>query len=172
MSDSGTNSKAKINPKTKIGIISCAGEEIAEGTISRLATRQVLEQLRPENTVTLCLPLFVAGNEGERNFARNHPMITVDGCDKQCAKWATEKYGERPVSRALVVKDLLAGPLDSSAWSGPRSLRDQSEADQEAVRIVAEAIAAQVDAVESQMQTTHGCRRGFNLISGTPSSSP
>jgi uncharacterized metal-binding protein len=130
------------NP-TKIGVISCSGEEIPEGTISRLATRQVLESLRPGETVTLCLPLFAAGNEGERNFARTHPMITVDGCEKQCAKWAAEKYGERPVSRSLVVSDMLG---EGSSRYG-RSLRDQGETDHEAVRLVAEKIAAKVDAV-------------------------
>ncbi len=47
----------------KVGIISCSGEAIPEGTISRLATRRVLESLRPGITVTICLPLFLAGEE-------------------------------------------------------------------------------------------------------------
>jgi len=127
----------------KVGVISCSGEDMAEGTISRLATRQVLESLRPGTTVTLCLPLFAAGAEGERNFARTHPVITVDGCDKQCAKWATEKYGERPVHRALVVSDIL-GPKGVTCR---RSLRDHDETDREATRLVAEEIAAAVDRV-------------------------
>jgi hypothetical protein len=38
---------------TKVGVISCSGEAIPEGTISRLATRRVLELLRPDRTVTL-----------------------------------------------------------------------------------------------------------------------
>jgi hypothetical protein len=50
-------------PQKKVGIIACAGEEIPEGTISRVAARTVLEELRPEDTVTLCLPLFLAGDE-------------------------------------------------------------------------------------------------------------
>lgn len=70
---------------SKVGIIACSGEEIPGGTISRLATRRVLELLRPQTTVTLCLPLFLAGEEQERRFARQHPTITVDGCDKLCA---------------------------------------------------------------------------------------
>ena len=80
---------------TKVGIISCSGEATPEGTISRLATRRVLELLRPNTTVTLCLPLFLAGNEAERSFAKTHPTITIDGCDKQCAKWGTEEH-QRP----------------------------------------------------------------------------
>ena len=90
---------AEMNKTTKVGIISCSGEEIPEGTISRNAVRRVLESLRPHDAVTLCLPLFLAGNEGERNFARTHPTITIDGCDKQCARWGTEKHGG-PVARA------------------------------------------------------------------------
>ena len=75
----------------KAGIISCSGEAIPEGTIARLATRQVLETLRPGKAVTLCLPLFLAGEEGERNFAKTHPTIAIDGYEKQCAKWGTRK---------------------------------------------------------------------------------
>ncbi len=81
---------AEIN---KIGIISCSGEEIPAGTVSRMATRRVLELLRPQSTVTLCLPLFLAGEEMERRFAQQHPTITVDGCEKLCAS-----AGRRPIA--------------------------------------------------------------------------
>jgi len=50
-------------PRKKIGLVSCSGEETAEGTITRLATRNVLETLRPGDTVTICLPLFLAGGK-------------------------------------------------------------------------------------------------------------
>jgi hypothetical protein len=76
----------------KVGIISCSGEECLGGTISRLATRVVLEELKMISTVTLCLPLYLAGGEEERNFAKVFPTISVDGCDKLCAKRSTEKF--------------------------------------------------------------------------------
>ena len=136
-----------MNPEiTKVGIISCSGEAIPEGTISRLATRRVLELLRPDVTVTLCLPLFLAGNDAERNFARTHPTITIDGCPKQCAKWGTEKHSG-PVSGTLVVSDILG--TESSGCH--RSSRDASLADKEAVWAVAERIAAEVDTVLTQL---------------------
>ena len=47
----------------KIGIVSCSGECCDVGTISRLATRFVLEKLRPDNTVTICLPIFSIGHK-------------------------------------------------------------------------------------------------------------
>src|SRR5512137_3216561 len=118
---------------TKVGIISCSGEEIPAGTVSRLATRRVLELLRPQATVTLCLPLFLAGEEQERRFARQHPTITVDGCDKLCAKLGTEQFSGQ-VAASLVVTEILGDRLAGCH----RSQRDSGKADEEAVWIVAE----------------------------------
>ena len=126
----------------KVGIIACSGEEIPAGTISRLATRRVLELLRPQSTVTLCLPLFLAGEEQERRFARQHPTITVDGCDKLCAKQGTEKYSGQ-VAASLVVTDILGDRVAKCH----RSARDFDRSDEEAVWTVAERIAAEVDAL-------------------------
>jgi uncharacterized metal-binding protein len=88
--------------RKKIGLISCSGEELAEGTVTRRAVRKVLETLRPDDTVTLCLPLFLAGGEGERAFARHYPTIAVDGCAKRCAALATEKYSGPPAASVVV----------------------------------------------------------------------
>jgi uncharacterized metal-binding protein len=126
----------------KVGIISCSGEEIAEGTVARQAVRRVLDALRPQQTVTLCLPLFLAGEEGERRFAREHPTITVDGCSKLCAKRGAEKYSG-PVNVSLVVRDILG----DRAQKCHRSTRHADQVDEEAVWLVAERIATEVDAL-------------------------
>ena len=94
-------------PNKKIGIVSCSGEEMAEGTVTRLAALRVLEQLRSADTVTICLPLFLAGGKGDRAFARFYPTIAIDGCDKRCAARATEMYSGKPAAN-VVVTDLLA----------------------------------------------------------------
>ena len=162
---------AELNQTAKIGIISCSGEEIPEGTISRNAVRRVLESLRPHDCVTLCLPLFLAGNEGERNFARTHSVITIDGCDKQCARWGTEKHGG-PVARALVVTDILGG----AAVGCSRSLRGRAQADEKAIAAVADRIAAEVDALiadtragsagraRSEVDAAHNRLYGYNRV--------
>jgi uncharacterized metal-binding protein len=93
-------------PQKKVGIVACSGEELAEGTVTRLAALKVLEQLRPKDTVTICLPLFLAGGEGDRAFARFYPTIAIDGCDKRCAAKATELYSGKPAA-SIVVADLL-----------------------------------------------------------------
>jgi uncharacterized metal-binding protein len=106
---------AEARPKM-IGVLSCSGEAEAEGTIARNAVRLVMEKLRPGTTVSLCLPLYLAGDEGERKFAQNFPVITVDGCEKACAREATRKYsGEvedtidiRALLREWGIKDKLS----------------------------------------------------------------
>lgn len=127
----------------KVGIVSCSGEDLCEGTISRLAARRVLEELRPAQTVTICLPLFLAGDEQERAFARFYPTIVVDGCEKRCAKRGTEAHSG-PVSAALVVSEVL--PADMQL-SGERSGRKLTSTDLAAVGLVAGRIAREVDAV-------------------------
>ncbi len=133
----------------KVGLISCAGEDLPEGTISRLAVRRVMEVLRPGQAVTICLPLFLAGNEGERNFARDYPTITIDGCDKRCAQWGTEKYSG-PVSAAFVVTELLK---DTPPLSGGRSGRELTEADFAAIQVVAERLSEALDEAAGKSAT-------------------
>jgi uncharacterized metal-binding protein len=129
-------------PEKKVGIISCSGEACVEGTISRVATRLVLEKLRPEETVTICLPLFLAGGKEERAFAKYYPTITVDGCDKLCAKTATERYSGKPAS-SIIITDLTRNP------GGSRSGR-RRKLDSGALALAekaAERIAKEVDEV-------------------------
>jgi uncharacterized metal-binding protein len=128
--------------KKKVGIISCSGEGCVEGTISRVATRLVLGKLRPIETVTICLPLFLAGGREEREFARDYPTITVDGCDKMCAKIATERYSGKPAS-SIVVADMLKN-WQCPKLSSRRELNDETLA---VARKVANRIAEEVDEV-------------------------
>ncbi len=95
----------KTTPK-RIGIIACCGEEIPEGTLTRAVVRILMEEVKPDETATICLPLFLAGDEQERTFAQLFPTITLDGCEKRCAQIGTEKYSHF-VQRGLVVSDIL-----------------------------------------------------------------
>ncbi len=124
----------------KVGIVSCSGEELAEGTVARLAALKVLNELRPRDTVTICLPLFLAGGAGDRAFARLHPTITVDGCELRCAARATEKYSSRPTA-SLVVNELVA----EAGLKKPEGRRRLNGAGQQAVRVTAERLAGRVD---------------------------
>jgi uncharacterized metal-binding protein len=90
--------------KPKVGLISCSGEACSGGNISRAATLEVLHHLRPTETVTICLPLFLAGDEAERDFAKHFPTITIDGCSKLCAAKGTARYSSEPAVKLDVEK--------------------------------------------------------------------
>ncbi len=126
----------------KVGIVSCSGEELPEGTVARLAALKVLNELRQRDTVTICLPLFLAGGAGDRAFARLHPTITVDGCELRCAARATEKYSNKPAA-SLVVNEIVA----QSGLAKPEGRRRLNAAGQEAVSITAKRMASLVDQV-------------------------
>ena len=111
----------------KIGVVSCSGEDCLGGTISRLATRKMLDKVRPGATVTICLPLFLAGGVEERGFAEKFPTISVDGCSKACAKRATEKYSGK-VSAAIDVTDIIGKDRAESAALSTRNLTDEHKA--------------------------------------------
>jgi uncharacterized metal-binding protein len=127
-------------PQRKAGIVACSGEELAEGTVARLAALKVLHELRPRNTVTICLPLFLAGGEGDRAFARFHPTITVDGCELRCAARGTEMYSGKPA--ASIVVNELATARGVGKIEGRRCL---NEAGQQAVDVTARRLAELVD---------------------------
>jgi len=132
----------KIRPK--IGVVSCSGECCGLGTLSRVATRLILEGVRPE-TVTLCLPLFLAGDSGEREFAQRFPTIPVDGCHKQCAKKATEKFSG-PTAADVDLEALL----EEWGVKAPADRRVLSEADVELAERVAAEIAKRIDWVQGE----------------------
>lgn len=132
-------------PKKKVGIVACSGEELPEGTVTRLTALKVLEQLRPSDTVTICLPLFLAGGEGDRAFARFYPTIAVDGCEKRCAARATELYSGKPAA-SLVISEVVA-ENGLAAPEGPRRLNG---AGRQAVDLSANRVAEMVDKLLEQ----------------------
>jgi uncharacterized metal-binding protein len=127
-------------PQKKVGIVACSGEEMAEGTVTRLAALRVLENLRPADTVTICLPLFLAGGEGDRAFARFYPTIAVDGCELRCAARATEKYSGVPAA-SIVVTDVVT----EAGLGQPEGRRRLNEAGKQAVEATAAHMAFMVD---------------------------
>jgi uncharacterized metal-binding protein len=143
-------------PQKKVGIVACSGEELAEGTVTRLAALKVLEQLRPKDTVTICLPLFLAGGEGDRAFARFYPTIAIDGCDKRCAAKATELYSGKPAA-SIVVADILRERAIGTA-------RRLNEAGQQAVGWTADHAAQLID----ELLERHWDRRAGEFVGEAP----
>jgi uncharacterized metal-binding protein len=129
--------------KPKIGVVSCSGECCSLGTVSRIATRLILEDMKAGETVTICLPLFLTGDSGERRFAEEFPTIAVDGCSKLCATKAIEKYSGKP-SVTVNVEELL----DLWGLEPPTSRRLLDDDDIVTTRRVAQIIAKAIDGIK------------------------
>jgi len=128
--------------KLTIGIVSCSGENCLGGTISRLATRKVLEEKENE-TVTICLPLYLAGGEEERNFAKEYPTIAVDGCSKCCAKRATEKYSGK-ISTSIDLSKIIGKKTATSESLSTKMINDSHK---EMIESVANEIRKKIDEI-------------------------
>ena len=138
---------------TRVGVISCSGEAEPEGTIARNAVRLVMEKYRPGTVVSLCLPLYLAGDGGERDFAKKVPVIAVDGCEKACARLATEKYSGE-VGSWLDIRDVLRkwGVTEELSRSHPGKLEEEmtERVAQEIVKLVDQLIEEGKVVVESR----------------------
>jgi len=130
----------------QVGVLSCSGEEFLGGTIVRLATRKVMEELRVGKVVTLCLPLYIAGGDEEREFAKNYPVIAVDGCSKCCAQKATVKFSGA-VRDTIILSELFD---EDVVLSHIVSARDLKEEHYQMVDKVAEEICKRVDTILAQ----------------------
>lgn len=132
--------------RKKVGIIACSGEKLIGGTLSRAAARIVVEKLRPDSTIILCQPLFAAGGlerhggQEERNFAKNHPTITIEGCEEECSKVAVERYSG-PVAATIRIEEILKSHPELI----PKSPEDLGEDGMKLAEIIAEEIAKKVD---------------------------
>ncbi len=67
-------------------IIPCSGIGKSFGTISREATYCIVEDLKKDETDTLCLSLLVMGDKDAVSSIRSHKCIAVDGCPNECSK--------------------------------------------------------------------------------------
>jgi uncharacterized metal-binding protein len=122
----------------KVGLISCSGEDLSEGTISRVATRRILEQ--SDDTVTICLPLFLAGGQDERDFAKENPCITVDGCQKKCAAVGVKKYGGVIPRSSIVISDIVETFKFPKPTSKSKILSQDEEVVRKTMKIIDERI--------------------------------
>ncbi|MHA1731142.1 MAG: putative zinc-binding protein [Promethearchaeota archaeon] len=101
-----------------VGLLACSGEEIPGGTVTRIAARKVFEKYLPEETIAICFPLFLSGEEGEREFVRKFPSIAIDGCEKRCVARNLEKLGLEPAAE-FVVPEFFTPEEGESIESGP-----------------------------------------------------
>jgi uncharacterized metal-binding protein len=130
--------------KHKIGLISCSGEGLSEGMVSRVATRKILEER--DDVVTICLPLFLAGGQEEKDFAKNNPCITVDGCEKMCAAKGVKMYGKVHPKSSIIISEITK----KGKHSRPKSKSRIEPEDEKLVHEIMRIINKEVDRVKEE----------------------
>ncbi len=94
----------------KILLIPCSGIGKAFGSVGREAVYRVLDELRPQQTATLCLSRLTLGDLEAQARVTDCPTITVDGCPKGCARVNVEQAGATPAAALRVFDSYRAHP--------------------------------------------------------------
>ena len=124
----------------RVVILPCSGIGKAYGSVGREAMYQVVEEMRPDTTDTVCLSLLTLGDAEAQAQVRDQPTITIDGCPSACAKVSVEAAGGKPAAEFRVF-DVYRAHRELKV----RSVSELGDAGREMVRILAEEIAAKVD---------------------------
>lgn len=88
--------------ENKVAIIACAGMDKALGSIARTCAFKIVEKLRPNETVLICIPPLVADVKPHSELIRKNSVITIDGCTERCATKIASKNGAKIKGRVFV----------------------------------------------------------------------
>ena len=121
-------------------IIPCSGIGKSFGTISREATYCVVEDLKKDETDTLCLSLLVMGDKDAIRSVKSHRCIAVDGCPNECSKKNLELLDAKLAANYRVV-DILRENRNLK----PSAVTFLDEDGRKLARILAEKISLKVD---------------------------
>ncbi len=123
----------------KIVIIPCSGVGKAYGEIGRQAVYEVIDSL-PESTTTVCLARLMIDDAETKAVLKGNPLVTVDGCTKDCARKNVETAGASP-DCSLRVIETFKGHRDLK----PTGVLELGEAGFTLAHILAERIRSEVD---------------------------
>jgi len=82
-------------------VIPCSGIGKTYGSVTREAAYEVTETLCPTRTQLAALSLLVLGDEKTVAAVKSQPVVTLDGCPKECARKTAESCG---ASRVLPLR--------------------------------------------------------------------
>lgn len=91
-----------LTEEDKIAIIACAGMDKSLGSVARACAFKVVEKLRPNKTVLICIPPLIADVKPHSELVKKISVITIDGCAERCATKIAAKSGAKIRGRVLV----------------------------------------------------------------------
>lgn len=131
----------RYGQEKKVVVVPCSGIGKTYGTVSREAAYEVVEDLRPETSQLVALSLLVLGDEAARAAVAANPAVTIDGCKLACATKMVEESGGT-IARDFAVLDVYR----EHRKLRPRGIAELNEGGQQLAHVLAEEVAAVVDA--------------------------
>jgi len=123
----------------KVAIISCAGMDKALGSVARACAFKVVERLRPNDTVLICIPPLIADVKPYSELIKEYPVILIDGCAERCATKIAAKNGAKMRGRVFIPQSVQKYGLK------PNTASDIGPEGEKLAEKIAEEIAVQID---------------------------
>lgn len=128
----------------KVVIVPCSGIGKTYGTVSREAAYDLVEDLRPETTGLVGLPLLVLGDEDARATMAACPAVTIDGCKLACATKMVQQSGGT-IGHSVAVLDVYRRHRDLK----PQGIAELNEGGRQLAHALAQELADVVDTLNS-----------------------
>ncbi len=141
MKDQGKQNKTD----GKVAVLACSGIGKVYGAVAREMVYELIERLRPDRTVTTCLPLLVIGDPEAVKLVTDHPVITIDGCPKSCSAKNVETLGGKVARSYQAIKFYTA-----HKELKPGGIAELDEMGRKLAAVAAEELAPVVDELASR----------------------
>ncbi|MBF0502669.1 MAG: putative zinc-binding protein [Candidatus Riflebacteria bacterium] len=128
------------NAKRRVVVLPCSGIGKAYGALSREIAYELAERVRPEKIAMTCLPLLVINDPDAVRLVKENPVITIDGCPRECAKKSLEAAGGEASHACQTIKFFMA-----HKDLKPEGVTQLNEAGLKLAKLAAEELAQTVD---------------------------
>lgn len=129
----------------KVWIVPCSGIGKPYGSVAREGAFIVTEDLRPGMTTIMALSRLVPDDSDVRPDIKEANSITIDGCKLACAAKVVAEAGGT-VAHALQVMDVYRSHRELK----PAGIAELNERGKKLAAVLAEEVAALVDAMEEK----------------------
>ncbi len=126
--------------RKQVVILACSGIGKTYGALARETAYELVERVRPGLASLTCLPLLVINDPEARRLVTENPVMTIDGCPRDCAKKSVEALGKE-VDRPIQVISFYTAHKDLK----PEGIAKLNDAGRKLARVAADELAATVD---------------------------
>jgi uncharacterized metal-binding protein len=129
----------------KVMVLPCSGIGKTYGALARETAYELVERVRPGVATLTCLPLLVINDPEARQLVLENPVITIDGCPRDCARKSLEALGEKAAEACQAIKFFTA-----HKDLKPEGLAQLNAAGQKLAKVAAEELAEIVDRLATE----------------------